>query len=160
MALKTEVVTIDNEESRDFGKQFLVSEMPADKAEKWAARALNALAASGIELPDSAASAGIRGLALAGMAGLKNFHGLPWKEVEPLLDEMMSCVMVIPDQDKQTRNRPLRNTDTEEMSTRLLLRNVWLELTMGFSFTAKSSTSGSAVDAEAPLSTSTSALHT
>ena len=45
MARKVEYITID-QEGRDQGKTFKITEMPALKAEKWATRAFLALAAS------------------------------------------------------------------------------------------------------------------
>jgi len=153
MARKTTILEIHEEGSRDDFKRYLITEMPATKGEKWGARALNALLASGIEMPDSVASGGLRGLAIAGAQGLSGFSGIPWDLLEPLLDEMMSCVQVMPDPNKATVVRPLIESDVEEIKTRLLLRNAWLELHIGFSFTAKSQTSDSAVGASVPSST-------
>ena len=42
MARKTKIVTIAAE-GRDYGKSYLLTEMPALKAEKWATRAMMAL---------------------------------------------------------------------------------------------------------------------
>ena len=59
MALKTKKITI--EKGRDAGTTFLLTEMPIVKADKWASRALLALA-SGIDgMPN--ASEGMLGLA-------------------------------------------------------------------------------------------------
>lgn len=142
MARKTITVEI-SKEGRDLGKRFLITEMPATKAEKWAARALNALLASGIQISDQAASAGMRGLAAAVSQGLSGFTGLPWNLVEPLLDEMMDCVQVLPNPSNPGIMRPLIEQDIEEVVTRLTLRNAWLELHIGFSFAAESLTSAS-----------------
>src|SRR5512147_2710546 len=89
---KTKTVTV-NAQNRDNGKSFLLTEMPALKAEKWAARAFLALAKSGIELPDSATSNGMAGFASVGFEAIGR---LDWADAEPLLDEMMTCVQISP----------------------------------------------------------------
>lgn len=150
MARKTITVTItsDDPENRDRGKQFLITEMPATLAEKWAARAINALLASGISIPDTVAQQGMRGLAAAGLAGIESFNGIPWNLAEPLLDEMMKCVQHVPDPSRPAGIRPLIEDDIEEIKTRFELRKSWLELHFGFSFAAKSPTSALAATAE------------
>ena len=40
------------DEGRDFGKVFVLTEMPASRAESWAMRSLLALMASGVEVPE------------------------------------------------------------------------------------------------------------
>ena len=44
------------DENRDKGKMFLLTEMPALQAEKWAIRAFLALAKAGLVIPDDVAS--------------------------------------------------------------------------------------------------------
>lgn len=148
MARKSITITIEADpdvaDSRDTGKVFILTELPATLAEKWAARAVNALLASGIEIPDSVARQGMRGLAASGMTNLQSFSGMPWDLAEPLLDEMMKCISIIPDPNRPAVCRPLIEDDIEEVKTRLKLRGEWLKLHFGFSFTAKSSTSGPA----------------
>jgi len=139
MALRVKTVVIE-EEGRDFGKHFVLTEMPAHKAEKWAARALNALLASGMQLPDSTASMGLAGVA---SMGLSAFSGLPWDQVEPLLDEMFTCVKYLPDPQRESSLRAIIDAagDIEEVMTRLTLRREVLELHLGFSLAEKLSTS-------------------
>jgi hypothetical protein len=115
---KTEIflVTKDN---RDKGKRFLITEMPALKAERWALRALLALAHAGVEMPDEAKGAGMAALA---HAGLKALHSLDFEEARPLLDEMWSCVQVMPDPKNPNIIRPLvmqelEGDDIEEIAT-------------------------------------------
>ena len=62
MARNTKSLTI-SAEGRDKGKTFLLTEMSAVRAEKWAARAVLALLKSGVELPEDAAQAGLAGIA-------------------------------------------------------------------------------------------------
>ena len=107
---KTKIVTIEAE-NRDKGKTFLLTEMSAAQAEKWAARAFLALAKSGAELPAGAADAGLAGVATAGLAALS---GLDWDLAEPLLDEMFRCIQIQPDPIKNPRfTRALTEEDTE-----------------------------------------------
>ena len=156
MARKVSTVNIpEDSESRDAGKRYIITELPSTKGEKWGMRAMNALLASGIEISDAAAAGGLRGLAMLGATGLAGFHGLPWDQAEPLIDEMMTCVTIDPDPVNRpgTHIRPLKEVDIEDIKTRLLLRNEWLELHFGFSFAAKASISGSAADAEDPSTT-------
>jgi hypothetical protein len=132
---KTKVVTIPgapSEElgSRDNGKLYLVTEMPASQSEKWAARAITALSNAGFEVPEETASLGMAAVAIVGIRALArvSFH-----EAEPLMDEMMMCVQAIPDPARPAIVRALVENDVEEVKTRLLLRSEVLELHTGFS---------------------------
>jgi hypothetical protein len=93
MARKTLTVIIDKA-GRDQGKTFLLEEMPAAQAERWAMRAFLALARSGVDIPEDIASAGLAGIATL---GIKALGGLSFGDAEPLLNEMMGCVRLIPD---------------------------------------------------------------
>ena len=123
---KTLDITIDADGGRDAGKTFRITEMAASKAEKWAMRALLALAHSGAELPAGAAQGGMRVLALFGVQALMN---LAFEDAEPLLDEMMGCVQIV----EPKLVRALMEDDIEEVQTRMLLRRQIIELHVGFS---------------------------
>lgn len=117
------------DEGRDNGKTFVLTEMPASRAEAWAMRALLALMAGGVEMPD-----GFENLGMAGMAemGIRAISGLKWEVAEPLLDEMWSCVQIMPDPTKPHVVRNLCESDIEEIPTRIKLRmEVW-KLHVGF----------------------------
>ena len=117
------------DEGRDKGKTFVLTEMPASKAEAWAMRALLALLANNVELPD-----GFERLGMAGMAevGIKALSGLKWDVAEPLLSEMWDCVQIMPDPSKTHLVRNLIEEDIEEITTRVKLRaEVW-KLHTGF----------------------------
>lgn len=129
MARKTVTVTIEAE-GRDLGKVFLLREMPASQAEKWAARAFLAMARSGIDIPDDLAGAGLAGIATV---GLKAIGGLGFAEAEPLMDEMFACIQIIPDPARPAVVRALVESDTEEISTRLRLRKEVFGLHVDFS---------------------------
>ena len=122
---KTKTVKVEKE-GRDLGKQFLLTEMPVYKAEKWGMRALLALAKAG--LTDMDPTEGISAISQIGLGAIGN---LPWEDAEPLLDEMMSCVKRV------TPAGPARDLvegadDIEEMSTMLMLRKEILGLHFDF----------------------------
>ena len=128
MARKEIQITI-SAEGDDRGKVFLLRRMSAMKAEKWATRALLALARSGVDVPDDVASRGLAGIASYGVHALS---GVQFAEAEPLLDEMMQCVEVVPDRNRPAFSRPLVEEDIDEVGTILLLRREILALHLGF----------------------------
>ena len=137
MARKTKEVVIAAE-GRDHGKTFIITEMPADQAERWALRALLALQAAGVSLPDGFEATGMAGVAFAGLTALGRIR---YEDVAPLLQEMMGCVKYRhrPGQDAQ----PLavgEECQVEEVATLLQLRGEVLELHTGFSLAGKLST--------------------
>lgn len=111
------------DEGRDFGKVFVLTELPASRAESWAMRAILALMASGVEVPE-----GFERMGMAAMAeiGIRALSGLKWDVAEPLLSEMWECVQVMPDPGKPHVVRRLIEEDIEEIATRVKLRvEVW-----------------------------------
>lgn len=149
MARKTNKVTI-TAPGRDRGKTFVLTEMSADKGERWALRALLALSRGGIEVPPGMFDQGWIGLAnflpYALVIGLRSLHGSQWTEVEPLLDEMMECVRFAPpgyngDERLLQTLFPGDNSQVEEIATRLHLRKEVLQLHVNFSLADVPSTS-------------------
>lgn len=116
---------------RDNGKSFLITEMSAFAAEKWAMRALILLVNSGLELGDDEVAAGMAGVAAVIERGGFVFkgRGLAFYELEPLLEEMLGCVQIV--EPKITRS--LTEDDVEEVATLLFLRSEVLKLHTGFS---------------------------
>jgi hypothetical protein len=139
MARKTLTITIDTN-GRDQGKTYLLREMPSSQAEKWAARALLAMAKSGVEVPDDIATAGLAGVAAL---GIKALGGMAFEDAEPLLDEMFACISFIPDPSRPQVVRGLIEDDIEEISTRLRLRKEVFFLHVNFSMPAAGSISTS-----------------
>lgn len=136
---KTEVFVVTSE-GRDKGKQFLITEMPAMKAERWAFRAMLCLTHANVELPDGAATGGMAAFA---EAGLRAMNSLSFEEARPLLDEMWECVQVIPDPKNPAFTRPLQineleGDDLEEVTTILQLRERIFRLHTDFFFKGKS----------------------
>ncbi len=115
--------------NRDAGKVFRITEMPAAHAERWAGRALRALARSGVPLPDDIEQAGMAELASVGFRALA---GVDDATFDSLMDDIMGCVSV-----KEPKLiRDLTEDDIEEVSTRLTLRLEVFQLITGFSLAA------------------------
>jgi hypothetical protein len=139
MARKTLRVTI-TDEGRDKGKTFVLTELPADQAERWFIRALLGLAQSGADISPEQMAGGAAAFAALGVQAL---GGIAWPTLEPLLDEMFECV-----QCQVAANIPLQsitpgiNSQIEEVRTRFLLRVAVLELHIGFSLPGATPTSG------------------
>jgi len=129
MARKTAKLTI-TDDNRDRGKLFLLTEMSASHAEDWGLRALLALTNAGADVPDDVRGAGMAGVALMGIQALS---GLKHADAKPLLDEVLTCVEIVPDPSKPEVRRPLIEDDIEEVLTRVRLRKAVLELHLGFS---------------------------
>lgn len=146
MGRHTAIVTI-TEDNRDHGKHFILREMPAAKSEKWAMRALCAMAASGAEIPPEAV---LGGMAVVAVVGLRALFAAPYAEVEPLLEEMMGCVSIVVD--KAPEGRPLLDDDIEEVGTRIKLRDEVLKLHTGFSLADALSMMASAQSLPSPSS--------
>ncbi len=141
---RTRSITIEGARSevpghRDDGKTFIVTEMPADQAERWALRAILALGNAGIEVPENLEEAGFAGLAMLGYQALNR---LRFEDAESLLDEMMLCV-----QYQHAPNQPLQKiyageeSQIEEVKTRLILRKAVFELHTDFLLAGAKSTS-------------------
>jgi len=122
---------------RDKGKVFRITEMPASKAERWAARSLAALLSSGVDVPEGLLRAGAAALA---HFGITVFARMDFDAAQPLLDEMMECVEIKPDPSKPVYRRLIED-DIEELATRFRLRAEVFQLILGFSIPDDLSTS-------------------
>lgn len=129
MARRTVTVTI-TAEGRDKGKQFFLTELPAEAAEDWGLRALNAISKTMGIPSDEFLNSGLSGIAALGASA---FMRAEWGVVKPLLDEMRQCIRIIPDPAKPEIMRAnLVADDIEEVATWLKLRQEVLELHLGF----------------------------
>lgn len=136
---KTAIYTVADE-GRDKGNAYLLTEMPASKAEMWAARAFFAMANNGIEVPADLKDSGIAGMA---RFALQLLGKLPFSEAVPLFAEMMECVQRIPDPNNPSFVRALVENDIEEVKTRMKLRGEVLKLHSDFFKAVVPSTSAS-----------------
>jgi hypothetical protein len=152
MARKTLTYTVQDE-GRDAAKCFLITEMPAHRAERWAIRAFLAMAKGGIELPEGMEQQGFAGLAKIGLGLLLQ---IPYEMAEPLLDEMMECVQMIPNASNKSVVRALVEDDIEEVATRIRLRKEIFGLHVNFSLAGAKSTSESVPAQESAASSTIS----
>lgn len=113
---------------RDKGKVFRLTEMSATEAEGWALHALTLVAQAGVNLPDGIIRYGWAGLAILGIDALLK---VDFAKAKPILDQMMSCVEIIPDP-KVPIPHKIDDNDIEEVQTRLWLRDQVFELHSGF----------------------------
>lgn len=128
---KVQTYTI-TKEGRDRGKVFKITEMAAIPGHKWATRAIFALMNAGVEIPEDIADAGFATLATLGIKALGKVN---IEVAEPLLQELMSCVEIIPDPAKPEIVRRCIDEDFEEISTLFILQKEVLALHLDF-FTA------------------------
>lgn len=127
MARKDTTVII-SAEGRDKGKKFFIKEMPASQAIRWADRAILALTHAGVQLPNNFRDMGMAGMAIMGLQALM---GLNYMEAEPLLDELMTCVQIVPSE--RAAPRPIIvDDDIEEPFTIMYLRAEAFLLHVGF----------------------------
>ena len=128
---KTETYTVESD-GRDKGKTFLLTEMPATKAEDWAIRAMLALGAANVEIPEGALQLGMAALA---EIGLKKLFAIDAAQMRPLLAELMECVKFVPNPQKpQVEVKyPMFETQVEEVKTLLSLKWQVLKLHLDFS---------------------------
>jgi hypothetical protein len=128
MARREARVVVDAK-GRDKGKIFVLTEMSADKAERWATRLLFALINNGAEFPENIISMGMAGIAAI---GIKSLGKLPFEQAEPLLEEMFECVRIQPNVKDPNLTRILIEDDIEEVATRIYLRKELFKLHIDF----------------------------
>lgn len=114
-------------ENRDHGKRFIITEMSAYQAERWAARLTLAMMKSGLDVPEGASNWG----AILAYGVMKGIGSLAWSDAEPLLNEMFSCIRI--KEELIPEGRVPTEDDIEEVQTRLRLRQEVFELHAGFS---------------------------
>lgn len=129
---KTIDIAIDGD-NRDAGKVFRITELPALRAERFAARLLLGMVSEGFDIPEAALRQGMAGLA---PIILKALATVRWELAEELMGEMLQCVTVVVE--AAPNGRRLIDADIEEVSTLIRLRKAWVELHTGFSLAAAS----------------------
>lgn len=131
---KSEIVTVPKwSNNRDLGKQYLITEMPSGQSEKWALKAFLMLKGSGERIPDDVVGLGMVGVAILGINVFLRGN-LRTEDLEPLLDEMFTCVKIVRDQrHPDVATDLVSDDDIEEVQTRLWLRSEVLRVHTGFS---------------------------
>lgn len=138
MARKQKDVTI-TADNRDNGKTFRIVEMSPEAAEDWAFRALQALAASGVEIPENPRMMSAAKLAAQGLMALAKADPVI---VRQLKKELMECVAFV-NPEKHTETFALiPGVQIEEVTTIFTLQMAALELHIGFSLAALPQISG------------------
>lgn len=138
MARKIESLTI-SDAGRDKGKTFVLTEMPAVPAERWATQALSLISKAGQKLPKGSEDAGMAGLAVVPLNALPVLQALQ----DPSLDAWWECVKY-----QHAPKHPLQAIfqgeacQIEEIATVNLLRMKVLEMHIGFFSQGSPSTSG------------------
>lgn len=129
---KVETVVVPRWGTRDDGKTFILTEMFASKAEKWAWRLFLAVKGTTASVPEEIAALGMVAVAIR---GLNSFLAadVKFELIEPLLDEMFECVKMIRDPRYPDVATALADDDIEEVQTRAWLRSEVLRLHTNFS---------------------------
>ena len=126
---KKKTVTIESE-GRDKGKLFVLTEMPAAKAEGLALKIILLLTKSGINIPQNLEDLGVAGLA---SYGLELLSYIKYDDLEPIIDEVWKCVQI---QGSNGVTRKLieddESGDIEEISTRFFLKKEVISLHLNF----------------------------
>lgn len=151
MTRKTVMVPVPLEPGyeRDHGKHFMLTEMDAEQAEKWAWRMFLALKGTTAQVPPEVERMGMVGVFIR---GLNSFLAADVKfgDLEPLLDQMFTCVQRVRDMNHPDKATMLIPGDVEEVKTRAWLRSEVLGLHVGFSVTEVLWTLVSLVTADKP----------
>ena len=131
---KSKTITISDHGSRDRGKVFLITELPASLAEDWALRAIRLAQRAGADVPEGI-QGGMAGIAAVGiltvLSGADDVD-----QLRPLLSEMMDCVQIVTDPKTGFARKLVQdgvNEDIEEIRTRIMLRKEWLNVHLDFS---------------------------
>jgi hypothetical protein len=154
---KTEVVQAPGWCGRDAGKTFVITEMSAVAAEKWAIGMFLCLKGTSAFIPAEAERWGMVGVA---RMGLNAFFAadVDAKKLEPLLDQMLTCIHMIRDPKAPDVVTPLRLEfdDVNEVATLAWLRSEVLRVHTGFPIAESLYRLISAIQTPAPESTQTS----
>jgi hypothetical protein len=161
MSRREKFVTI-SADNRDVGKVFRIVEMPAEQACEWFDRAAQLIGRGGADVPSTLFEHGPAGFVVLTMGAILSALGkAPYHEVQPLLADLMACVVSIrsPGAAADLTVPALISGQIEEISTRYLLREEVLSLHLGFSIRERLSAfreAATAMMADLGLNTSTS----
>ena len=139
---------------RDKDKMFLIEEMSAYEAEKWAWKVGMALGSAGVDVGE------VSGMSFQQLAaiGLNALFHINSEESWALGEQLMSCVYMLPNPSNLEIRRRLTIDDIEEPRTRLHLKWEVFKLHTGFSLGGGPSTSISETSRNDASNTQTSPL--
>lgn len=131
---RTKIIVIeDDPNNRDRNNQYLLTELPARKAERWAWKAFLVLGKAGIDI-EAISGSGMAGIANLGIEAIRGLAKASYDDLSPLLDEMEQSIEFIPDpKSHPDRKRPLIESDVQEWSTWLTFRMEFIKIHTGFS---------------------------
>ncbi|MFP1862253.1 hypothetical protein [Lonsdalea quercina] len=127
---RKQITYIVEDEGRDKGKEFLITEMSAWDAEELAEEIYRAMGQGEFNsLPADVVAMGSAGLATVGMSVLS---AAPARTSRPIADKLLSTAeIVITHEGKETR-RKVKPIDFEEVATIRALKDKVFELNFGF----------------------------
>lgn len=122
-------------DNRDHGKRFLITEMSAYAADRWANRATLALSPRlSRELPEDTAAALQENPSMPGVGRIMTIlSGIQFPELDPLLRELWECVEIVED---RIGTRKTTMDDIEEVATIHYLRQEALDIHVNFMLAA------------------------
>ena len=129
MARKTLTYKV-TDENRDKGKVFIITEMSPRAGHSWATRALFAIMNGGVDIGEGTLNGGFAELASVGLKALGKVNP---QIGQPLFEELLTCVQVMPDPSKPSLLRDDWEADVEETATFFKLQYEVLKLHTGFS---------------------------
>lgn len=118
------------DEGRDRGKEFLITELSSYEAEQWVWQLIPVLAAAGVEIDEDTLKGGFSRIMAVGAA---NILRMPYGFVKSLLDQMLPCIKYCHYDDGGKAIPPTAillnaSCQIEELSTWFTLRKAVLDL--------------------------------
>ncbi|EKN4009739.1 TPA: hypothetical protein PXI74_003859 [Yersinia enterocolitica] len=129
MSRKQITYTVEDE-GRDKGKEFIITEMSAWDAEELSEEIYRAMGHGEFNsLPADVVSMGVAGLATVGISVLA---AAPASVSRPISDRILSTVEIVITNEGKDINRAIKPLDFEEISTIRTLKDKVFELNFGF----------------------------
>ncbi|HEN3627131.1 TPA: hypothetical protein U5E31_003846 [Yersinia enterocolitica] len=127
---RKQITYIVEDEGRDKGKEFIITEMSAWDAEELSEEIYRAMGHGEFNsLPADVVSMGVAGLATVGVSVLA---AAPASVSRPISDRILSTVEIVITNEGKDINRAIKPLDFEEISTIRTLKDKVFELNFGF----------------------------
>ncbi|MFM1413565.1 hypothetical protein [Yersinia sp. 22-579] len=127
---RKQITYIVEDEGRDKGKEFIITEMSAWDAEELSEEIYRAMGHGEFNsLPADVVSMGVAGLATVGISVLA---AAPASVSRPISDRILSTVEIVITNEGKDINRAIKPLDFEEISTIRTLKDKVFELNFGF----------------------------
>ena len=128
-------IKIDDPQSKDVGKTYVITPMDAWATEEWALEALTVCMNAGVMVSDEVLGMGFKGLMALGISALSRVR---YQDGKPLLDRLMDCVTIKEKTGPRRINRA--SDDIQEVKTLLRLKTEVWKLHVNFYMGAGQST--------------------